>query len=83
MFLKPEFKGKKFAADVRPTEIAALVPAWSLERALGFARKLLPKSPEVMMLQVDGSPHDSLQGRGPRLCLIGAIDGEGSALCSS
>jgi hypothetical protein len=27
-----------------------------------------------MMLQVDGSPHDWLEGRGPRLCLIGAID---------
>jgi len=27
-----------------------------------------------MMLQIDGSPHDWLQGRGPRLCLIGAID---------
>jgi hypothetical protein len=27
-----------------------------------------------MMLQVDGSPHDGLEGRGPRLCLIGAID---------
>ena len=29
------------------------------------------------MLQVDGSPHDWLQGRGPRLCLIGAIDDAG------
>jgi transposase len=29
---------------------------------------------EGMMLQVDGSPHDWLQGRGPRLCLIGALD---------
>jgi transposase len=29
---------------------------------------------EGMMLQVDGSAHDWLQGRGPRLCLIGAID---------
>lgn len=29
---------------------------------------------EGMMLQVDGSPHDWLQGRGPRLCLVGAID---------
>jgi transposase len=29
---------------------------------------------EGMMLQVDGSPHDWLQGRGPALCLIGAID---------
>jgi hypothetical protein len=27
-----------------------------------------------MMLQIDGSPHDWLEGRGPRLCLIGAID---------
>ena len=26
------------------------------------------------MLQVDGSPHDWLEGRGPSLCLIGAID---------
>jgi hypothetical protein len=29
---------------------------------------------EGMMLQVDGSPHDWLQGRAPRLCVIGAID---------
>jgi hypothetical protein len=27
-----------------------------------------------MMLQTDGSPHDWLEGRGPTLCLIGAID---------
>jgi hypothetical protein len=26
------------------------------------------------MLQLDGSPHDWLEGRGPRLCLVGAID---------
>jgi hypothetical protein len=26
------------------------------------------------MLQVDGSPHDWLEGRGPSLCLLGAID---------
>ena len=29
---------------------------------------------EGMLLQVDGSPHDWLEGRGPKLCLIGAID---------
>ncbi len=29
---------------------------------------------EGMLLQVDGSPHDWLEGRGPRLSLIGAID---------
>jgi len=29
---------------------------------------------EGMLLQMDGSQHDWLEGRGPRLCLIGAID---------
>ena len=32
------------------------------------------RTAEGIMLQVDGSPHDWLQGRGPRLCLIGGID---------
>ena len=32
------------------------------------------RASEGMMLQVDGSPHDWLEGRGPRLCLTGAID---------
>ena len=32
------------------------------------------KPQEGMLLQVDGSPHDWLEGRGPRLCLVGAID---------
>jgi iron(III) transport system substrate-binding protein len=43
--LRPEFKGRKFAADIRPTEIAALVPAWGLERALDFARKVAAQQP--------------------------------------
>jgi ABC-type Fe3+ transport system substrate-binding protein len=43
--LKPEFKGRKFAADIRPTEIAALVPAWGLEKTLNFARKLAAQEP--------------------------------------
>lgn len=29
---------------------------------------------EGMLLQIDGSPHDWLEGRGPELCLVGAID---------
>ncbi len=29
---------------------------------------------EGMLLQTDGSSHDWLEGRGPKLCLIGAID---------
>jgi transposase len=32
------------------------------------------KSCEGAMLQLDGSPHDWLKGRGPRMCLVGAID---------
>jgi len=32
------------------------------------------RAAQGMMLQVDGSPHDWLEGRGPRMCLIGAID---------
>lgn len=29
---------------------------------------------EGMLLQIDGSPHDWLEGRSPELCLMGAID---------
>jgi iron(III) transport system substrate-binding protein len=43
--LKPEFKGRKFAADIRPTEIASLVPAWGLEKTLDYARKLAAQQP--------------------------------------
>lgn len=43
--LKPEFKGRKFAADIRPTEIAALVPAWGLEKTLEFSRKIAAQQP--------------------------------------
>jgi len=35
-------------------------------------RERYPKA--GMLLQTDGSPHDWLEGRGPKLCLIGAID---------
>ena len=44
-FLKPEFKGKKFVADLRPTWLSGLVPAWGLERTLEFARKLATQQP--------------------------------------
>ena len=29
---------------------------------------------EGAMIQIDGSPHDWLEGRGPRMCLVGGID---------
>src|SRR5262245_7114309 len=44
-FLKPEFKGRKFIADFRPYAIAALVPAWGLEKTLDFSRKLAAQEP--------------------------------------
>jgi hypothetical protein len=44
-FLKPEFKGKKFLADIRPFALACLVPLWGLEKTLDFARKLAAQEP--------------------------------------
>jgi ABC-type Fe3+ transport system substrate-binding protein len=44
-FLKPEFKGKKFAVDVIPRGIASLVPAWGLEKTLDYARRLAAQQP--------------------------------------
>jgi ABC-type Fe3+ transport system substrate-binding protein len=44
-FLKPEFKGRKFAADIRPIPLAVLVPAWGLEKTLNFARKIAAQDP--------------------------------------
>lgn len=57
----------------------------ALLRTEGIAPKLKRRSPKHrsrrerkeafgMMLQIDGSPHDWLEGRGPRLTLIGAKD---------
>jgi ABC-type Fe3+ transport system substrate-binding protein len=43
--LKPEFKGRKFAMDIRPTHIAVLVPSWGLERTLDFTRKMAAQQP--------------------------------------
>jgi iron(III) transport system substrate-binding protein len=42
--LKPEFKGRKIALDIRPG-LAALLPAWGLERTVDFARKLAGQEP--------------------------------------
>jgi iron(III) transport system substrate-binding protein len=43
--LKPEFKGKKFATDIRPRAVAALVPAWGLEKVLVYAKRLAAQDP--------------------------------------
>jgi ABC-type Fe3+ transport system substrate-binding protein len=44
-FLKPEFKGRKFAADIRPVPLAVLVPAWGLEKVLDFAKQIAAQNP--------------------------------------
>jgi Bacterial extracellular solute-binding protein len=44
-FLKPEFKGRKFVADVRGRDMASLVSAWGLEKTVEFARKLAAQKP--------------------------------------
>ena len=44
-FLKPEFKGRKFCADIRPTVLSALVPTWGLEKVTDFARKIAAQEP--------------------------------------
>jgi iron(III) transport system substrate-binding protein len=43
--LKPEFKGRKFATDIRPRAIAALVPAWGLEKVLSYSKRLAAQEP--------------------------------------
>jgi hypothetical protein len=44
-FLKPEHKGRKFLADIRPNSIAGLVPALGLEWVEAYARKLAAQQP--------------------------------------
>ncbi|MBI2985377.1 MAG: ABC transporter substrate-binding protein [Deltaproteobacteria bacterium] len=43
--LKPEFKGRKFITDIRPQNLASLVPAWGLEKTLDYARKIAAQEP--------------------------------------
>ncbi len=44
-FLKPEFQGRKFLADIRPQFTSALVPAWGIEKTLQFAKKISTQNP--------------------------------------
>lgn len=43
-------------------------------RATPIYRRRTRRSAEGMLVQVDGSPHAWLEDRGPKLCLLGAID---------
>ena len=43
-------------------------------RAPKHRSRRVRREPEGMMVQIDGSTHYWLEGRGPYLCLVGAID---------
>jgi len=43
--LKPEWKGRKFGTDIRPQELAALVPAWGLDKTVDYALKIAAQQP--------------------------------------
>src|SRR5512139_3681255 len=59
---------------VRRTLRAHGIGSPNKRRGLKHRSRRERRAAEGTMLQVDGSPHDWLQGRGPRMCLIGAID---------
>jgi ABC-type Fe3+ transport system substrate-binding protein len=59
--LRPELKGRKFAVDIRPKDVAGLVPAWGMEKTLDFARKIASQEPiwvrggsRIMMSVISG-----------------------------
>ncbi len=43
--LRPELKGKKFIMDIVPAAVAALKPAWGLEKVLQFAKGVKEQDP--------------------------------------
>ncbi len=59
--LRPEWKGRKFAADIRRS-IVGMVPGWGLEKTLDFARKIAAQQP--------------IWGVGPTKTLMAMIAGE-------
>jgi ABC-type Fe3+ transport system substrate-binding protein len=44
-FLKPEFRGRKFLVDIRPQEVANLVPTWGVEKTIQFAKGIAAQNP--------------------------------------
>lgn len=61
-------------SSVRRLLMGAGIGSIGARRAAEHRSRRARKPREGMMLQVDGSPHDRLEGSGPRLCLVGGID---------
>jgi len=69
--LKPEFKGKKFAADIRPTEIAALVPAFGVDTARADVRPMLEETVDDRRRAAEAWERAAAgrEGSGPRVLI--------------
>jgi hypothetical protein len=61
-------------STVRRIRRAAGEPSPRQRRPPAHRQRRDRRPQEGMLLQIDGSPHDWLQGRGPRLTLLAAID---------
>jgi len=61
-------------SSVRRVLIASGHPSPKKRRAPKHRSRRERRACEGAMVQIDGSPHDWLQGRGPWMCLLGAID---------
>ena len=72
--LSEEHKIKLSREKVRRILRAQGIASPNKRRGIKHRSRRVRRAAEGMMLQVDGSPHDWLEGRGPPLCLIGAID---------
>ncbi len=70
-----EYEGIELSREkVRRTLRACGILSPRKKRAPKHRSRRERRAAEGMMLQVDGSAHDWLEGRGPRLCLVGGID---------
>ena len=60
--------------SVRRIREALKIPPQRRRRSPKHHHRRLPEGREGAMVQIDGSPHDWLQGRGPQMCLLGGVD---------
>jgi ABC-type Fe3+ transport system substrate-binding protein len=87
-FLKPEFKGKKFIADIRPTCLAGLAVGFGEEWLVGYAKKLAAQDPvwargfPVAMTRIALGEHALHQLTNYNSCMRAAAkDPTGSLVC--
>jgi transposase len=70
-----DFEGLSLSrSTVRRVLLGAGIKSPRTRRAPRHRSRRERRAQRGMLLQIDGSPHDWLEDRGPRLCLVGAID---------